>query len=60
MKKEIKDFNNEIEARQYFKEEPFDDKIKISKGWWKCKCGQENGRGFNLCQKCLEVNPKNK
>jgi len=30
----------------------------MKKGWWKCKCGQENGRGFKLCQKCLKIKPK--
>ena len=30
---------------------------KIKKGWWICECGQENGKGFKLCQKCLKLNP---
>lgn len=33
-------------------------KQKLKKGHWICKCKQENGRGFRLCQKCLEVKPK--
>ena len=30
----------------------------MKKGFWECNCGQENGKGFKLCQKCLEVKPK--
>jgi len=31
---------------------------KEPKGWWKCKCGQESGKGFKLCPKCLRIKPK--
>ena len=30
-------------------------KKELKKGWWKCSCGQENGKGFKLCQKCLKL-----
>ena len=30
----------------------------MKKGWWQCKCGTENGKGFKLCQKYLELKPK--
>ncbi len=33
-------------------------KKEIKKKQWICKCGQENGKGFNLFQKCLNVRPK--
>lgn len=34
-----------------------DKKKTKNKKQWVCECGQENGKGFNLCQKCLEVKP---